>query len=283
MFKEGTAMEPTIYRKAKMGRTLYLVASAITFTSTFASAQTNSWTNPASGKWEDATSWSLGVLPDSSQSVMITNSGFKAVAINPSTPVNFPGSMTVSALTIQGSTNTENTLLLNFFGTAVPLTVLNGLTVSNNGQILDFSSGLVVGGSFTVTNSQMNQDGGFINTTNAAVSLQGSIYNLTNGDFEGGQVSLGSPVSAQINQYGGTATITNLQFAQNGIGSGGTYTLLQDGNLNLPGGLTLMGDSGSSQTYLQAGGTNQTTSVFLARHFRNQPELHVKWWFAGGQ
>ena len=45
--------------------------------------------------------------------------------------------MTVSALTIQGSTNTENALLLNFFGTAVPLTVLNGLTVSNNGQILD--------------------------------------------------------------------------------------------------------------------------------------------------
>ena len=69
-------------------------------------------------------------------------------------------------------------------------------------------------------------------------------------------------MSAQINQYGGTATITNLQFAQNGIGSGGTYHC-QDGNLNLPGGLTLMGDSGSSQTYLQAGGTNQTTSVFL--------------------
>src|SRR4051812_36387339 len=67
-------------------------------------AQVNSWTNPTSGNWDDQTAWSLGVLPTSSQSVMITNSGWKAVAINASTPVNFPASMTVSNLTIQGAT-----------------------------------------------------------------------------------------------------------------------------------------------------------------------------------
>ena len=44
------------------------------------------------------------------------------VAINASTPVNFPNSMTVSNLTVQGATNTENVLLLNNFGTAAPLT-----------------------------------------------------------------------------------------------------------------------------------------------------------------
>ncbi|HZV33973.1 MAG TPA: hypothetical protein VFB72_05305, partial [Verrucomicrobiae bacterium] len=116
--------------------------------------------NPLSGAWDDATSWSLGVLPGSLQSVMITNSNWKAVAINPSTPINFPDSMTVSNLTISGSTNTENTLLLNYFGTAVPLTVLNGLTLQDGGQILDLNSGLVVqSGTIVVTNSQIGQDG----------------------------------------------------------------------------------------------------------------------------
>src|SRR5205823_1926757 len=100
--------------------------------------------------------WSLGVLPGSSQSVMITNSGWKAVAINPSTPINFPDSMTVGSLTIRGAFDTKNTLLLNFFGTTVPLTVLNGLTLADSGQILNLNSALVIqGGSSLITNTQL--------------------------------------------------------------------------------------------------------------------------------
>src|SRR5207237_6008993 len=76
----------------------------------------NSWINPTSGNWDQASNWSLGVLPGSSQSVIITNQGWKAVAINASTPSNFPASMTVTNLTVRGATNTENTLLLNSFG-----------------------------------------------------------------------------------------------------------------------------------------------------------------------
>ncbi len=258
-------MRNPICRAAETGRALCFVASVMAFTSTFVSAQVNSWINPASGNWDDASSWSLGVLPGSSQSVMITNSNWKAVAINPSTPVNFPDSMTVSNLTIQGSTNTENTLLLNFFGTAVPLTVLNGLTLQDDAQILNLNSGLIVqSGTITVTNSQINQDGGFIITTNAPMTLQASVYNLTNGDFEGGQVLLGTPGSATFNQYDGTVLITNLVFgtsAEGGTG-GGNYALF-GGNLNLPNGLTIIGANNSSSSYLQAGGTNQTTQVMI--------------------
>lgn len=250
-----------------MGRAVSFVASVLVFTSTAVLAQVNSWINPASGAWDQATNWSLGVLPGSSQLVTITNSGFKAVGINPSTPVNFPGSMTVSALTIQGATNSRNTLLLNFFGTAVPLTVLNGLTLQDGAQILDFNSGLVVqGGMILVTNSQINQDGGFIRTTNAQMFLQDSVYNLTNGDFEGGQVMIGTPVSAQFNQYGGTVLITDLVF---GVttgsvppGAGGTYALF-GGNLSLPNGLTLLGEDNTIVAYLQSGGTNRTTDVSM--------------------
>jgi hypothetical protein len=235
----------------------------MTVTSTSVFAQTNSWINLASGSWDDATSWSLGVLPDSSQSVMITNSGFKAVAINPSTPVNFPGSMTVSSLTIQSPTNSENTLLLNYFGTSVPLTVLNGLTLQDNAQILNFNSGLVVqSGTITVTNSQINQDGGYIGTLNAPMNLNGSVYNLTNGLFQGGSVTLGSPSPADFNQYGGTALITNLIFVGGASYTGGHYALY-GGELDLPNGLTIINQNNESSSYLQAGGTNLTTSVFL--------------------
>src|SRR5438105_8852717 len=206
-------MQTPIPRTAGMGRALCFVAAVVAFTSTV-SAQVNSWINPTSGNWDQASSWSLGVLPTSSQSVMITNSGWKAVAINPSTPVNFPDSMTVSNLTIRGATNTENTLLLNWAGTAVPLTVLNGVTLQDDGRIVNFNSGLVVqGGTFVITNATMIQDGGFVRATNAQMILSDSEYDLTNGVFEAGSVALGYPYPAHFNQYGGTVVISNMGFS----------------------------------------------------------------------
>src|SRR6185437_8083332 len=78
-------------------------------------AQTNRWTSPASGHWEDST-WSLGILPAADQFVMITNAGSKAVGIFSATAANFPGTMAVSNLTVSAPGNSKNTLLLNFVG-----------------------------------------------------------------------------------------------------------------------------------------------------------------------
>src|SRR5438105_2987909 len=133
-------MRTAICRSAGMGRVLCLIAFVMAFTAASVSAQVNSLTKGTSGNWDQASSWSLGVLPNSSQSVMITNSGWKAVAINPSTPVNYPASMTVSNLTVRGAWDTENVLLLNYFGTAVPLMVLNGLTLQDDGRIVNFNA-----------------------------------------------------------------------------------------------------------------------------------------------
>jgi hypothetical protein len=256
-------------RATKNGRALCFVATVMAFTSTYVSAQVNSaaevnsWINPASGNWDQAANWALGVLPESSQSVMITNSGWKAVAINPSTPVNFPDSMTVSNLTIRGAWDTENVLLLNYFGTDLPLTVLNGLTLQDNAQIANFNSSLVVqGGTITVTNAQIFQDGGFIRTTNAPLYLQNAEYDLTNGIFEAGQVALGWPVSARFNQYGGAAVITNLSFGEGSPAAGGHFALY-GGYLNLPNGLTLVGGDNAFSSYFQSGGSNQTTTVYI--------------------
>jgi len=243
-------------------KTLLLAAWLTVAATSFGAETANSWIKSTSGAWDDPSSWSLGMLPDSSQSVQITNSGWKAVAINPSTPTTFPDSMTVSDLTIRGDTNTENVLLLNYFGTAVPLTVLNGLTLQDDGRLLNFNSGLVVqGGTITVTNTRMIQDGGFVRTTNATFYLQRAEYDLTNGIFEGGTVYLGLPLSASFNQYGGSVMITNLAYGRALYpGAGGTYALYA-GELSLPNGLSLLSDGNSSAGYSQAGGTNRTPRV----------------------
>ena len=173
--------------------------------------------------------------------------------------------MTVSHLTITGAWDTENTLLLNYAGTAVPLTVLNGLTLATNAQIVNFNSGLVVqDGSIVVSNAQIIQDGGYVSVTNARMNLSGAQYYLTNGVFEGGNVWLGAPFQSSFNQYGGSVLITNLLFGPGspGSGYGGAY-FLYAGFLNLPAGLTLMGDNGQTTSYFQSGGTNQTTKVFI--------------------
>jgi hypothetical protein len=259
-FSNPGGFAPGIY-SAKISNTGEVVPDQVQGQGT--APDVNSWTRATSGNWDDASSWSLGILPDRSQSVMITNSGWKAVAINPSTPINFPDSMTVSNLTIQGATNTENTLLLNSFGAAVPLTVLNGLTLQDDAQILNFDSSLDVrSGAITVTNSQIIQDGGLVRATNATMFLRHSAYYLTNGVFEGGTVWLGLPVAGQFNQYGGTVTISDLEFGISGGGDGGSYALY-GGNLNLPGGLKLLADNNAGDSYFQADGTNQTTEVLM--------------------
>jgi hypothetical protein len=222
-------------------------------------AAVNQWTKPTSGNWEDQAYWSLGILPDNSQSVQITNAGWKAIAINPSTPINSPGSMTVSNLTLRGAWDTYNTLILNFAGTAVPLTVLNGLTVADNAQIVNLNSALVVQeGIVTVTNAQIVQDGGFVRATNAPMYLQSAVYQLTNGVFEGGTVRL-MHFSSAFNQYGGAATIQNLQFG----GVDDTYNLY-GGMANFPAGLYVNSDDGYDAGFLHAGGSNYVTALFVS-------------------
>jgi hypothetical protein len=223
----------------------------------------NNWIKPISGDWDDLSAWSLGVLPNATQSVQIANSGWKAVAIRASTPINFPASMTVGSLAIRGAWDTMNTLLLDHVGTAVPLTVTNGLTVQDMARIVNFNSALVVqGGTILFTNAEIIQDFGLVRATNAPMTIQNSQYHLTNGLFEAGQVLFGWPVSAGFNQYGGTAVISDLRFGQGAMSAGGACAL-HGGDLRLPGGMSIVGGNNSFSSYLQTGGTNRTTSVFL--------------------
>src|SRR2546430_2599546 len=142
-----TTMRTPIGRTAGIGRALCLVASVMAFTSSFVSAQMNSWINPGSAAWEGASNWSLGIRPAANQTVSIANGGYKAVGISSSTVSGFPDSMTVSNLSVSAPANALSVLLLNYAGTSVPLHVLDVGSIGANGSIQNFYSSLQVDGS----------------------------------------------------------------------------------------------------------------------------------------
>ena len=107
----------------------------------------NSWINPGSGAWEDGANWSLGSRPASGQSVAITNGGYKGVGISSATVSGFPGSMTVNNLSISAPGSALSALILNYFGTEIPLRVQNYGEIGANGSLQNFYSSLQVDGS----------------------------------------------------------------------------------------------------------------------------------------
>jgi hypothetical protein len=110
-----------------------------------AAGQTNKWTKPSSGSWEE-TYWSLGQLPGIDQQlVAVDNYGWKAVAIGGNTTANYPQSLSLNNLLIDGPTNSLNTLLLNWAGFTVPLTVQSNLTIGTNGLLVSDHSALSAG------------------------------------------------------------------------------------------------------------------------------------------
>jgi hypothetical protein len=68
---------------------------ALGFTIPDANAQTNSWIGTSFGFWQDTASWSLGLPPDSTQSMLITNAGNNTVLIDSSTSSGYSNTMTV--------------------------------------------------------------------------------------------------------------------------------------------------------------------------------------------
>lgn len=224
-------------------------------------AQTiNSWTNPASGNWEDL-KWSLGVRPTTNQSVMITNAGWKAVAIGPSTTANFPGAMTISDFTVSAPPGDANTLLLNYANTAVPLTVLGGLTVSTNGTLMTLSSGILIGSNgLSVAGGQVIQTGGFLHATNGTSKLGGT-YNLTNASLRMDCLDVGTAVAGDFIQFKGQVGVSNLNLGsflpQSSQYNSGHYDF-QGGQFTSD--LIMIGGG----SFLQGGGTNHSKVIAVA-------------------
>jgi len=227
--------------------------------STPAVAIANSWINPASGPWEVQTNWSLGVLPDQTQSVYITNAGWKAVAISGNTSQNFSNSMHIQDLQIATPPDSRNVLLLNFAGFQVPLQT-TFLSVASNSAVIVQSSMLYA--------SNMNLYGTFSQSDFSEVKVAGQIqmgtfggggaYYLTNGTLSiGGNYFMGGfgPTSTFI-QYGGVHTLGSL-----GLNIEAEYDLY-DGQLTATNGLTVgSGDYAGGAIFHQYGGSVNADTI----------------------
>ena len=215
----------------------------------------NSWTNPASARWEDPF-WSLGTLPDSTQSVMITNAGYKAVEIGSATSAGFANSMTIGSLDLSAPTNGFSTLLLNYAGASVPLKVLNGAVIGTNAMLMNLYSTLEVdgsaGGKLSIQSGKLIEEGGSLVATNVTTSVDGGSMELTNAFAILGPLALdtdGGTNSGTVNQSGGQMSC-DLSVVS------GTYNLVAGSFFG-----TCSVSAPNTGRFVQYGGTNFATQV----------------------
>ena len=186
-------------------------------------AQVNSRTNPASGNWHDP-SWSLGVLPNSSQTaIMVTNSGWKAVAVTRTTATSFPSSLNIRNLTVSSPVDSFNTLMLNFAGRESPLRVAESFHLGSNSVFLTLDSGLRVGNAFNIDGIVNHTD--FSDVSASSILLGNTAppaefdpfaysaeYNLTNGTLTvGDRLFIGVSSPSTVRHYGGSNHVNELR------------------------------------------------------------------------
>ena len=214
--------------RSHWGRCTAIMLFTISALNVFADA--NSWLKPTSGNWEEP-QWSQGILPNYGHAVMITNAGWKAVQIAPSTAQNFPDSLTVYSITVASPVDSFNTLLVNYAGFDRPVTVNYNLTIGPGAAMNILSSalrlngppgvGLSVGGEFNQNdNSQVIGNQGDVGWVGPGV------YNFNSGLIQLQHLFVGGPNHGIFNQNGGSNSPGIVHFE-----NGGIYNL-RDGDFN---------------------------------------------------
>ena len=215
-----------------------------------AQAAENTWTNINSGKWETNSNWSLGVAPSISQSfTSITNAPSKTVAIDAVTET-FPGTLTISNLTLFAPVGSANSLFLNNPGTGTPLRVLRSIFLNARSTLVLFSNAVVEAAAAGLGDTLNVADGAFVNV------LGGGSLIVTNGTM-----FIGSPGNCDI--VLNTGTIRALSFSLGNLGAG-TFTF-QAGLAEVRSALTLAPSGLSTGTIWMSGGqlvaTNALTTI----------------------
>ncbi len=249
-----------------------------------------SWID-GTGKWEVNTNWSAGAPAIFNQAVFITNATTKTVTIDAITSGSFPGTMTISNLTVSSPPGTTNTLALVNSGTATPLRVLENsfignLTVSNGAfqshELFIGNPGPVGGGTLTVAGGLVALPGSFngmvvgSNGGTGAVWQTGGQIITTNTDISIG--GLFSPARGQMTVSNGTLLAGNVFVGGQGGGTGsftvagGAVTIVRlvsvtsNSTVQFPGGVTTLRGadvSNKGQSGLTIGGAGQTAVLNL--------------------
>lgn len=239
-----------------------ITATLLLSTSNLFAVETNEWIKPIDGKWEEPF-WSLGRLPDSSQSIFINSVAEKTITLDAATAQQFPGSMTVNQLVMTGKT----TIVLDHLPAANPLRVDHGtnrfdtLILERESAIVNLQSTLIVGneeaGYLRLHRGRISQDGGLVQTR-VALMLNGAEYNLTNGTFEAEFFTFGVGsfiLDSFFNQYGGMVKAGTFDL------DGETYRLLQ-GELIVRTNSSLKGGA-----FVQSGGAHRVPSFSIFQSY----------------
>ncbi len=256
----------------------------LTLTVTAQAQLTNSWTNSASGFWQGAANWSLGVAPSNNQAIVgITNANTKTVTIN-ANDSGVPGRMTISNLVIVGFGPDTNTLQLDNALTSRPLIVLNEFALFTNAVLVVSNSALrvdgLLGGRFNVDGATVLIDG-LVVATNAETRIGhffASSYTMNSGTQQVRDVFLGdSPTgNGTLTVAGGVSTLSsNLNIGETAGGTGTVW--VTGGQLVVTNAQTNIGFGGSGQLTV-SNGTVVTREVFLGSASGSQGTLTV----AGG-
>lgn len=222
-------------------------------------AAPNIYTNPASGRWEVSTNWSLGA-PGATDSSYITNPAPTTpitVTLDATTSSGFTNTMTVANLTISSPAGSyTNTLFLNNAGMSTPLHVISNLTVLPGGALTILNSALKVDNGTTPTTtdlgSEVEFDGSEVLAVNSTIDTSHSMYTTVGGNISGG---------------GGTGSLrmTNCTFTPHNFYVGylfdGTATFVNCSNV-FGYGLTMGGATFAVGTMFINGGTWIATNTY---------------------
>lgn len=225
--------------------------SNIASTTTVAGA--NSWISDSAGYWHEATNWSVGVAPDFTQSVLITNAISKTVTADATTASGFLDSLTINDLTVDGDSGPTNTLWLADLSTNTPLCIHSSGMIGSGGGLVMTNAALVFAGR---TDSIFSLDG-------AAALYDSSLLLNSNVTMVVGNAGAGSLLAA-----GGTNRITGDMFLGYETNSMGALTLA-GGRLLCSNGYSIVGVYGAGQIVvsnglLQVGQTNSAQAgIFL--------------------
>lgn len=265
--------------RLRIGAWIFICCGALSFG---AAGQTNSWTSPVSGYWEDP-HWSLGILPGTNQTIFFTNSGWKALAIGPNTSKNYPQTLSINSLYISSpGTDTVNTLLFNYSGLQTPLRVGTdqaSFILGPNCYVLMLSSALNVG-TFPGVSGNFSIGGTFNESENSVVNsgilnvgdLAPGVFNLTNSALNVMDEYLsGGGFTATFNQQGGTNATSVLT-----LYDPGEYNLY-DGNFRglivfYGGNFSQFGGNVSASFYLVSGGYSLAGGTFSLSGNLNIPD-----------
>jgi hypothetical protein len=243
------------FTRAWQGRIL----GAAVFVPLLAAAQTNSWTSTQSGSWE-TNSWSLGTLPGSGQTVLLTNAGWKAVEITGLTVGSHPETLSVDRIYLSAPPDSFNELLLNYAGTGTPLTC-GTLLISSNTSVVALNSSVNVvnsftGGGFSVGGTFAQGAGSVVTAGLMRVGDIGpGAYYVTNGTLNVQTEYIGAAGSgvgnALFEQQGGTHSVSTMHLLE------GAHYQMRDGQLN---GHVQVADYPATGWFTQSGGTVTATN-----------------------